>query len=522
MKNKNITEKIINEYTAIAETPNGEIWKKIENRINKTDIAAHNKKNNKSILKPILVTAILVVFVTTAVAAAPLILKMLGSEIDFFNSDKQTKYAPYQETLKKYSTEVNITQEQDGMSFTVDNIAVDDNFINIFYTIKSEYNLYESIQQWCINFYKKNDASMWYMNPNMRDVTIDLSIPALDYKISGVDTELDERFGNFGNFDSRDFYVVSDFEIKVAQKMLISEELPEVFTIDIFLSNINNGYIAENLKFINIPLTIDRTATAIKTANIYPSINRIFTGSSRGDNIIFHNVTIKKISMSPLGNVIVFEENMGNKIISSPMDRLLFNDYILIDDKGNYLERNYIWRDMRFFGNTDIIRFSDEIYGIDENTEYIKLIPFTRATSLSWTDGVTKTETGEYYSDIWNAYADKYNLPQKLRCSNKTVLNIELIEITYNTITTVYSVEGIAGYTENFYIAPVYYDNDMNYNYSGTILQNKLYDAETGKHTLILTYPDSTVDMRESVKGIKTSYDEINLLEDESIIIPLK
>ena len=273
-------------------------------------VSANNSGQKKRFalkLKPAVVTAIIAaMLVTAAAASAPFIFKMLGSDIGFFNTDKQTRYSPYQETLKKYSTKVNITQEQDGISFTIDNIAVDDNFINIFYTIKSDYNLYDAIQNWCIDFYKIKTASMWYMNPDMRDMTFDLFIPVLDYKISGIDTELNEKFGNFSNFDSRDFYVVSDNEIKVAQKMLISEELPDEFTIDIFISSLTNGYISENLQFVNIPLTIDRTATSIQTVNVYPNINAVFTGAGRGDKIISHDITVEKVSRSPLGNVIVF------------------------------------------------------------------------------------------------------------------------------------------------------------------------------------------------------------------------
>lgn len=513
MKNKNITRNILNEYGVIAETPNDNLWEKIENGINSVDIKQQTKKTRKYLMKPVLAAAMCLMLITTAVAAAPFIFKMLGSNIGFFETDKETRYSPYQEKLKKYSVEVNITQEQDGISFTIDNIAVDDNFINIFYTIKSEYNIYEYIQNW----YVKRDGgqiieSRWYNNPKYHDFALSEFTPVLDYRLPDIENG---NSGNRNNFDSLDNYAVSDYEIKGAQKMLISEELPDIFNIEIF---INDYDFYENLSFVNINLTIDRTETSIKTSNIYPNVSAVLTGKMLNkDEIITHDITVEKISMSPLGNVIVFSEKAENTE--------LFWDYVLMDDKGNYLERNFNGMRFRAWESADkeTVRFADEIYGIDEDTEYLRLIPFTKNSDFTWIDGVTKVETGEYYSDIRDAYADKHNLPAKLRHTNKSVVNIESIETLNDTVTVTYSVEGVAGYTNmNFLFNLVLYDNVNSDRFPVQMFRN-FYDAETKKYTTTITLPGFESDISEVVKGVGiSSYFEITLLEDEAIIIPLK
>ena len=475
-----------------------------------------NKNTRKRLMKPILVFAMCIIFITTAVAAAPMIFKMLGSNISFFNTDKQTRYSPYQETLKKYSTKVNITQEQNGISFTIDNIAVDDNFINIFYTIKSEYNLYEYIQEWFVKYDGgKTIESKWYSNTKYHDFALYQLTPILDYRLPGINGE---NSGNRNNFDSLDSYAVSDYEIKGAQKMLISEELPEIFDIEIFINAYN---FHDHLAFVNIPLTIDRTATSVKTKNIYPNVSAVVSGksfNSKYQDLIAHDITVEKISMSPLGNVIVFREEPGE-------NTELFWDYVLMDDKGNYLERNY--NGMRFrtwnpAGKESVARFAYEIYGIDENTEYLKLIPFIRINDYTWIDGVTKTETGEYYSDLFSAYADKDKLPVKLRHTNKSVLNIETIETVNDTVTITYTVEGVWGYDNmNFVFWPVYYDG-VDLSDTPTQMMRHYYDAETKTHTQTIIIPGLAGDISDFVKGVSAQYYDIDLLEDEAVIIPLK
>lgn len=523
---KNINEKIIGEYNQIAESPTGNVWEKIERGI-ETENNETPKRPRKFLLKPLIAAAVCVALVTTAFAAAPLIFKMIGSNIGFFNTEKQTRYSQYQEMLKEYSAEVNITQELDGISFTIDNIAVDDNFINIFYTIKSEYNLYEYIQGKCNEYYKKGDGSMWWLKPDMHEFTIKMFTPLLDYRLPDITADYGENYNNYKNFDSLDSYVVSDYEIKGAQKMLISEELPEVFTLEIFSSKFHADTI-DIFNFINVPLTIDRTAAAIKTINIYPNVSGIFTGeggnygggngamSIREDDFITHDVTVKKVSLSPLGNVIVFEERAEKY-------RSLFNQYALMDDKGNYLRRNvHIRRDRPSYGEQTEETFADEIFGIDETTEYLKLIPYTTRHSYEWTDD-TKLETGEYFEDVWNDYADKDSLPKRLRFSNKGVLTVESIEMSDNVLTVVYSLEGV-GDMETTWLNAVYYEDKTEElrNINTQMMLSRLYDSETKKYTETMAFTESDVDMNEYIKGVSVRYSEIDLLEDEAIIIPLK
>jgi hypothetical protein len=51
---------------------------------------------------------------------------------------------------------------------------------------------------------------------------------------------------------------------------------------------------------------------------------------------------------------------------------------------------------------------------------------------------------------------------------------------------------------------------------------NTFYDSETKKYTSTISFYDHTVDIDEYLKGVGVRYSEIDLLENESIIIPLK
>ena len=73
---------------------------------------------------------------------------------------------------------------------------------------------------------------------------------------------------------------------------------------------------------------------------------------------------------------------------------------------------------------------------------------------------------------------------------------------------------------KNLFYATIRYDDDMFF--TGLMCQSKVYDAKTKKYTFVMTFPETDMDMNEVVKGIKTDYSEITLLEDEAIIIPLK
>ena len=86
------------------------------------------KKSTKRSLKGIMSVAacVAVIGISTAFAA--------GSVISYFQSDKAIDITSM-EALAEYNEEVGVTVSNFGYTLTLDNIATDDNFMHVFYTL---------------------------------------------------------------------------------------------------------------------------------------------------------------------------------------------------------------------------------------------------------------------------------------------------------------------------------------------------------------------------------------------------
>ena len=76
--------------------------------------------------------------VVGAAAAAPAILKMAQGAVNYFQSDQESVYAPLQTEYERFNAAVGMHQTVDGVTLSIDNIAVDDSYMSIFFTVSSE------------------------------------------------------------------------------------------------------------------------------------------------------------------------------------------------------------------------------------------------------------------------------------------------------------------------------------------------------------------------------------------------
>ena len=76
--------------------------------------------------------------VVGAAAAAPAVLEMARNAIDYFQSDRQSAYTALQTEYEQFNAAVGVSQTVDGVTLSIDNIAVDDSYLMIFSTLKSE------------------------------------------------------------------------------------------------------------------------------------------------------------------------------------------------------------------------------------------------------------------------------------------------------------------------------------------------------------------------------------------------
>lgn len=71
-------------------------------------------------------------------AAAPTVLEMARNSIGYFGQNSGSEYADYQGKYEKYNAAVGMSDTNGDQTLTIDNIAVDDSYLMIFSTLKSE------------------------------------------------------------------------------------------------------------------------------------------------------------------------------------------------------------------------------------------------------------------------------------------------------------------------------------------------------------------------------------------------
>ena len=76
--------------------------------------------------------------VVGAAAAAPAVLEMAQNAIDYFDQNQHSEYANYQGKYEQFNAAVGMSDTNGDQTLTIDNIAVDDSYLMIFSTLKSE------------------------------------------------------------------------------------------------------------------------------------------------------------------------------------------------------------------------------------------------------------------------------------------------------------------------------------------------------------------------------------------------
>ena len=94
--------------------------------------------NKEKITKKTLKIAMIVTSVSVATITTAYGLDMI---IDYFNLNKKSMYIHEEKNIITYGKQVNSSSSDKGIELIIDNVAADDSFINITYTIKSDKKL---------------------------------------------------------------------------------------------------------------------------------------------------------------------------------------------------------------------------------------------------------------------------------------------------------------------------------------------------------------------------------------------
>ena len=254
--------------------------------------------------------------------------------ISYFQSDKAVELTDIGE-LEKHNEEIGISVAQEGYTLTLDNLAIDDNFLHIFCTITSQ------------------EGKIWE-NRNIR--------PFITCRINGYLT------GNGSNSERYGYYV-DDYTYKIVEKYNVSQmNIPEVFTFEMYssprydeLSKFEDGYLYQD--YLNLTeedkaklvyISFETKKSTVETENISYEPKQQFVYKDFNSNDAFGEIS--KVVFSPFGSQFVVRDNNGGLGAKRVMDMAM------MDDSGNFL---------------DILISTLAGAAADENGNFIEILPET-------------------------------------------------------------------------------------------------------------------------------------------------
>ncbi|NKF08582.1 DUF4179 domain-containing protein [Clostridium gasigenes] len=371
-----------------------EKWKTsiaFDNTIKTSLDGLENRKIKKITPRKIIaiVAMITVVNVTTVFAMTPQGKEMIKGVVEFFNGQYGQSYISNKNNFDKFNVATGISVEDKGIKVTLDNIAVDDNFLNAFYTIEST----EPIK-------RVQEDTGW---------TALFTSPFLRLTING-----DENF--VGNNNDRDAYFQSEKVLKIMQRQNISQvNVDDTFDLRITSDEI----FGEKGNWI-INTKVSKKDAKVETISVNPNQK-----ATINLNDFKHDINIEKVTLSPFGNQIVISEE-------PPEDRF-FSNFALYDDKGNSLD--VLSTDLHGSSSGKVTN-SYEFIKANKDMKYITLVP------IDWEDK---------YQETVKISKDINSFPVNLDTNEDGKLIIQDMQFENNALKIDYKKEGLVFFASPFY-----------------------------------------------------------------------
>ena len=304
----------------------------------------------KTVLAATLITAVTAV---SAFAVSPAGQEAISSIIAYFRNDKATEMTSIEE-LAKYNREIGKSVSKDGITLTLDNVAADDNFIHVFYTIKSD----------AVPFYE-GESTMSAAYSNMINMNMDVCC-LINGELAGFGT----------NHNTSDGYFVDNYTYKAAEKYNIAlKEIPDTFRVELLGEIITRDYKERSSAFRKLYtdnyneitdeekaeiwyISADVDKSAVKVETVTKKINT---------RLPWSGATVEKAVFSPFGNQLVVSTPAGIEGGAA-----MGENFALYDEKGICLD----------ILNTDLCSSEDgssrnafEFLKADKDTKQLKFVP---------------------------------------------------------------------------------------------------------------------------------------------------
>lgn len=410
----------------------------------------------------LLVAAGFIVFASMSVVASPLVAEMSSGAIGYFNAPRDFKYLSQQAVYEQYNSQVGVSAIDRGITITVDNLAADDNYINVFYTVKSAEPIQllgdeEDLEQWRINW----TAPLFWFKENGRYIN-----PPAQNEVEA--------------------YLEDSYTMKGMQRLAVMGTLEDKVNLELYTDEVfgKEGQ-------WHIPLSVDKSSVAVESLTVTPKLKAKVTNGWNGEHK--HDITIEKVSISPFGNQIVISERAENT----------FSQFALRDEQGQYLTVI----PAATYGGNFLMKATNSFEFIGGRTDMkeLTLVPIVTGSD---SDGLPEPKL---------VAKDIGHYPIPMRESELGGFLMNSLEITPQKAVATFQQVGAVG---------VSYPNLMLLDENGeylnfTAYHDDSYNRETGEITITLSFKDVSEEEIAKIKKVGYFMRSVKLNEDQAVTIKL-
>ena len=360
---------------------------------------------------------------------------ILKNIVEYFNTNNESLYKSDKDEFEKLGTEINLTTKDKGIELTLDSASVDENYLTIFYTIKTEKNIKETYEV-------HHDASF--------------ANPYIGVYIDGEDIV------PMGSSESEATFS-SENELKGMCKVDISyiklnDNIEFIFETDSIFRVEGNW---------SITTRVDKSKSDNDTYRYELDKDFVLNKTDKnmnGENYnVINNVNIERVIISPLANKIVINEKIENPRVDC--DPIMLSAFALFDQNGKSLD--VIDKGGRGSNTkTGIATNSIEFLKADKNTTSLTLVPFEFDESLQ-------------NNQLEPQSIDK--LPVEFEGSNYGKVILEDVQIKEKEIRYTYYKDGVVPGNIHF----SFFDKDKNEIIINGGVTRTAIDRNTGRYTAI-------------------------------------
>lgn len=400
---------------------------------------------------------------------------MIKKIIEYFNENNNSLYKSDKDEFGKLGVELNLMSKDNGIEFKLDSASVDDNYLTIFYTIKT-------------------DKSIKEMDGVNKDA--DFANPFINAYIDNKSIINDGIIESEATFSS-------DNELKGMHKIDVSyikidDNIKVKFTTNEIFNKEGNWSITAKLD----------KSKATKDTYRY-ELDKDFVLNKKyniegNDKQIKDNVNIERVIISPLANKILINEKVEGA--DANCDPTMMSNFALFDQDGKSLDvidKGGSGTDAQ----TGIATNSIEFLKADKNTTSLTLVPF-------------KYEEKEEYNLL--EPQNIHELPVKFKANNYGNVILEDVKITEKEIKYRYYKDGVVPGSIHF----SFFDKDKKEIIINGGVTRTAIDRKTGRYTAIWKFKgyenETDISKFKDIKYVSVYEDDnLKLLYDQQMKIDL-